>query len=106
MGAPCGAGGVCTTGDGVGRPPTGLSPTGGVGVTGAVPDMPGVNPVDVGACADPGVVGAVGSWWAVAELTAVAMDSAAAGMLGSGMLGMRGRTGDLEVCCCSVGWLV
>ncbi|WP_237082904.1 hypothetical protein [Mycobacteroides abscessus] len=91
---------------GVGSPPMGASPAGSAEGTGAVPDTPGVSPVDTGACADPGVVGAVlaGSWWAVALDTAVAMVCAAAGRSGSGRDVILGRAGDLEVCCCSVGW--
>ncbi|MDO3137439.1 hypothetical protein [Mycobacteroides abscessus] len=55
---------------------------------------------------DPGVLGAVvvGSWWAVAELTAVAMSAAAAGRSGRPIDGMRGRTGDLASWRCSDGW--
>ncbi|WP_237076090.1 hypothetical protein [Mycobacteroides abscessus] len=54
--------------------------------------MPGVIPVLAGTV---GAVGAaVGSCWVPTALdTAVAMDSAAAGMFGSGTDGMRGRTG-------------
>ncbi|WP_272940620.1 hypothetical protein [Mycobacteroides abscessus] len=39
----------------------GASPAGGAGVTGGAPLIPGVNPVEAGACADPGVLGAVGN---------------------------------------------
>ena len=72
----------------------GASPAGGVGSAGGVPLVPGVSPVDAGRV---GVAGAaVGSWEAVAELTAVTMDSAAAaGTLGSPMDGILGRTGGL-----------
>ncbi|WP_236738073.1 hypothetical protein [Mycobacteroides abscessus] len=66
--------------------------------------MPGVMPVLAGACEDPGVVGAVGSWWAAALVTAVAMDSAAAaGRSGSGRDAILGRAGDLMFWCCSLG---
>ncbi|WP_237081318.1 hypothetical protein [Mycobacteroides abscessus] len=65
-----------------------------------------MTPVEAGS-EDPGEVGAVlaaGSWEAVAELTAVAMDSAAAGMLGRPIDGMRGKTGDLAAWRCSLDW--
>ncbi|WP_236746781.1 hypothetical protein [Mycobacteroides abscessus] len=62
-----------------------------------------MSPVDAGACADPGEVGAVGSGEAVALDTAVAMLSAAAGMFGRATDGMRGRTGDFVAWCCSLG---
>lgn len=92
------------TGGGV-SPPMGLSPPGSAEGTGDVPEVPGVIPVDTGACADPGVLGAaVGSWEPAALDTAVAMDSAAAGRSGSGTLGILGRTGGLAAWCCSVGW--
>ncbi|MDB2220711.1 Uncharacterised protein [Mycobacteroides abscessus subsp. abscessus] len=71
-----------------------------------MPDTPGVEPVLAGA-EDPGAVGAVlaaGSWEAVAELTAVVMDSAAMGMSVSGMLGMRGRDGLLASWWVTLGW--
>ncbi|MDO3013225.1 hypothetical protein P5V34_04390 [Mycobacteroides abscessus subsp. abscessus] len=61
-----------------------------------------MSPVDAGACADPGVLGGVGSWEAVALDTAVVMACAAAGMSGSGTLG---RTGDLALWWVSLGWL-
>ncbi|MDO3019366.1 hypothetical protein P5V65_08995 [Mycobacteroides abscessus subsp. abscessus] len=88
------------TGGGVGSPPMGASPAGGIG---AGPLIPGVMPVLAGS-EDPGTLGAVlvGSWWAVAEETAVAMVCAAAGRSGSATLGMRGRTGLLASWCCSV----
>lgn len=92
-------------GGGVGSPPPiGLSPAGGVGSTGAVPEVPGVMPVDAGACEDPGEVGAVGSWEAVVELTAVVMACAAMGRSGSGTDGTLGKAGGLTLWCCSFGW--
>ncbi|WP_234821772.1 hypothetical protein [Mycobacteroides abscessus] len=91
------------TGGGVGSPPTGLSPAGGAGVTGGAPLIPGVMPVLAGACAAGVVDAAVGSWWAVAELTAVVMLSAAAvGMFGSPIDGMRGMPVGLICWCCSL----
>ncbi|WP_237102024.1 hypothetical protein [Mycobacteroides abscessus] len=69
-----------------------------------MPETPGVMPVLAGICEDPGEVGAVGSWWVVAELTAVVMLSAAAGTLGKEMLGILGRPVDLVGWCCPVGW--
>lgn len=83
------------TGGGVGTPPTGASPTGGAGVTGAVPDMPGVSPVLAGT-EDPGVLGAVlavRSWEPVALVIVVAMSAATAAVSGSGMFGIRGSPG-------------
>ncbi|WP_235659821.1 MULTISPECIES: hypothetical protein [Mycobacteroides] len=65
-----------------------------------MPDTPGVNPVEAGACEDPGVLGVwLGSWEAVALVTAVAMSAATAGALGSGM---RGRAGGLICWRCSL----
>lgn len=82
----------------------GLSPPGGAGGTGGVPETPGVMPVLAG-IEDPGVLGAVGSCCPTELVTAVVMSAAAAGTLGSGMLGMPGRPADLASWCCSVGWL-
>ncbi|SHZ91371.1 Uncharacterised protein [Mycobacteroides abscessus subsp. abscessus] len=50
------------------------------------------------------MLGAMGSWEAVVEETAVAMVCAAAGRSGSATLGILGRTGPLAFWCCSVGW--
>ncbi|WP_237082291.1 hypothetical protein [Mycobacteroides abscessus] len=80
----------------------GASPAGGIG---AGPLVPGVMPVLAGS-EDPGVLGAVvvGSWWAVAELTAVAMSAAAAVTSGRPIDGMCGRPADLAFWRCSFGW--
>ncbi|WP_236741157.1 hypothetical protein [Mycobacteroides abscessus] len=89
-------------------PPIGLSPPGVTGVTGGVPATPGVVPVlagTVGVIVALGVGAAVGSWCAVAELTAVVMVSR--GMFersGSGILGMRGSPVDFGWWWCSAGW--
>ncbi|WP_235660156.1 hypothetical protein [Mycobacteroides abscessus] len=85
----------------------GASPAGGADVTGGAPLVPGVIPVDAGACADPGALGAVlvGSWEAAALVTVVAMACAAVGRSGSGTDGTLGRTGDLAAWRCSLGWL-
>ncbi|WP_235659072.1 hypothetical protein [Mycobacteroides abscessus] len=68
-----------------------------------MPDTPGVKPVDAGTLGA-GVLGAVGSWWAVAELTAVVIVAAAAGRSGTGMDGILGRPVGLICWCCSDGW--
>ncbi|WP_237082892.1 hypothetical protein [Mycobacteroides abscessus] len=68
-----------------------------------MPDTPGVMPVLAGA-EDPGVVGAVGSWEAVALDTAVTMACAAMGRSSSGTDGTLGRTVLLGAWCCSDGW--
>ncbi|WP_237075870.1 hypothetical protein [Mycobacteroides abscessus] len=65
--------------------------------------MPGVMPVLAGACAA-GVLVAVlvGSWEAVAELTAVVMSVAAAGTLGRPIAGILGRPVGLICWRCSL----
>lgn len=84
----------------------GASPTGGVEGAGGVPEVPGVMPVDAGACAAGEVGAAVRSWEAVAALdTAVAMSVAATGTLRRPIDGMRGKTGVFESWWVSLGWL-
>ncbi|WP_237127738.1 hypothetical protein [Mycobacteroides abscessus] len=72
-----------------------------MGVTGAMPLTPGVNPVDAGTLGA-GVIVVVGSWCAAAALTTVAMDSKGMfGMFGSGRLGSPVGFGCWR---CSVDW--
>ncbi|WP_234798012.1 hypothetical protein [Mycobacteroides chelonae] len=68
-----------------------------------MPDVPGVKPVLLGACALSAEV--VGSCWPlVALVTAVVIVAAAAGRSGSGTDGTLGRTVLLGAWCCSDGW--